>query len=330
MPCVVSAEVVVNFLKLRNIDLLQQGLYRVSVGVRGENSKEGAVPISISKNDPSGRKALWQDRPHPTFPASSLNATERRITTHTFFVRFQEQVEVLDELAVFRLEMDALQACKPWGDSAVVTFELWHCPKEDYDKMPTVRYERELEDGTWESYSDSACASISKGKAKAKTSIAFKHHGVRFTLELDGKKMREAPSAESKEGRQVREVPRTVPNSAFTKVATREIPVRNILLPHTEWVPVMWHEWFAASCQVLIHTCVVHFDYRPPVTEGSPYLVTGDATGAAPYRGFAALAQQECGSTSDTSLLGCASRMYALIASYLVYATYFVMAWKKR
>eukprot|EP00756_Hemistasia_phaeocysticola_P064087 Hpha_TRINITY_DN7527_c0_g1::TRINITY_DN7527_c0_g1_i3::g.18832::m.18832 len=44
---------------------------------------------------------------------------------------------------------------------------------------------------------------------------------------------------------------------AFEKVSTREVPVRNALLPHTQWLPVMW-DW-AAVAEVLVHTAAVGF-----------------------------------------------------------------------
>eukprot|EP01059_Diplonema_ambulator_P030436 TRINITY_DN5213_c0_g1_i3.p1 TRINITY_DN5213_c0_g1~~TRINITY_DN5213_c0_g1_i3.p1 ORF type:complete len:660 (+),score=128.24 TRINITY_DN5213_c0_g1_i3:397-2376(+) len=321
MPFVANIEFLVSFLKLRNIDLLQQGLYRVAVSMKMEQgSKEAAVPVATYCNDPSGRRGQWQDTYQPTYPEKKIDPENKSFHTRTFFVRFQEQVEVLDEVVHFRVECDAMQVLRTWGDNVVLTFDLWHVSKEDLEKIPTECYERKLADGTWEAYSDTAQSTILKYVGKGKKLVAFKHHGVNHSIQIDENDIREVPSKECPEGREVRIATKIVPDSAFSKVATRSIPLRNSIMPHTEWVPVMWHEWFAACCQVLVHSSIVSFQYKP--AEPDPTYAPGN-------RAFRMALKQgsllEVG--SDEKCFTVAADTFHVMASYLVYAYYYIVDW---
>eukprot|EP01064_Diplonema_japonicum_P000500 TRINITY_DN10325_c0_g1_i1.p1 TRINITY_DN10325_c0_g1~~TRINITY_DN10325_c0_g1_i1.p1 ORF type:complete len:948 (+),score=155.05 TRINITY_DN10325_c0_g1_i1:1300-4143(+) len=320
MPFVATIEFLVSFLKLRNIDLLQQGLYRVSVGVKMEQGdKEAAVPIAMYCNDPSGRRGQWQDANHPTYPDRFIDSENKTFCTRTFFVRFQEQIEVLDEVAHFRVECDAMQVVRTWGDNVVFTFDLWHCSKEDAEKVPTECYQRKVDD-RWETYSDTAYTTIIKAISKGKRVIQFKHHGMKLTMSVEGDVIKELPSEECPEGREVRIAPRAIPSSAFTKVASRSIPLRNGIMPHTEWVPVMWPDWFAACCQVLVHSSIVAFEYRPDGPD-SNYTLGNKAFKQAIRQG------SNTNIDSDDKCFSAAVDTFHVLSSYLIYAYYYTVEW---
>ena len=326
-----TAEILVSFLKLRNIDLLQQGLYNISVTARAKSDDDGGkkndvTPVGLHCSDVTGRRGLWEDAPCELYPDAEIIRTQNIIYTRTFFIRFQEQVEILDEVACFRIEYDINHIIRNWKDSVVLTFDLHHCPKEDVEKIVTNQYERLLEDGSWEPYSNSACNTIDKGRVKGKKIINFKHHSVRHSIEYDNTNETFKEVSSRRKSREVRKTIKTYPRSAFQKVATREICIQNISLPHTEWVPVVWQNWYAASCQVLVHTNVVSMEYIPNTTTVSnDYEVPHATAGFLSAAKWALLGEVPEGRNQELVI-----RFFHILASYLSYSYFYCANWHQR
>eukprot|EP00754_Rhynchopus_humris_P026236 Rhum_TRINITY_DN15001_c4_g1::Rhum_TRINITY_DN15001_c4_g1_i1::g.133249::m.133249 len=283
MSFVVTVEFVVSFLKFRNIDLLQQGLYKVVLTARTEASagkegskdtKEGvAVPLEILSNKSDGRRGVWQDQRKATYPTEGLDESAGEMWTRSFFVRYQEQVELLTESARFTVDLDLGAASQHWSDSMLLTFELFHIAKEQLEKMPAEGYHRVVEDsaGVYDAYSEKASTKIEAELQKTSPKPIFvKHNNQRCHIYFervaadDDWLVFEAAADPKSPPTRVQKRVKVAPRSAFQKVASKVVPVKNILLPHTEFLPVTWVDWFAASCQVVLHTCPVAVEYLPP------------------------------------------------------------------
>eukprot|EP01060_Flectonema_neradi_P014804 TRINITY_DN2145_c2_g2_i1.p1 TRINITY_DN2145_c2_g2~~TRINITY_DN2145_c2_g2_i1.p1 ORF type:complete len:937 (+),score=137.10 TRINITY_DN2145_c2_g2_i1:112-2922(+) len=325
-----TAEILITFLKLRNIDLLQQGLYNVSVTARvkdNSDKKSNITPLDLRCSDVSGRRGMWEDTPNDLYPDAEILYGKKIIYTRTFFVRFQEQVEVLDEVAAFKVEFDINKLLRTWKDGVVLTFDLWHCSKEDVEKLPAYHFERELEDGNWESYSDSACATIMKGIQKGKQVIKFKHRSVKHIIQNDPENdiLVEIPTTKKTKTREVRKSPKVYPRSAFEKVATREICIQNVCLPHTEWIPVVWQNWYAATCHVLVHTNIISMEYVPPAEVPSNSYELTSSTGFLAAAKWALLGEVPEGRNQEIII-----RFFHTLVSYLSYSYFYCVNWSQR
>eukprot|EP01062_Namystynia_karyoxenos_P028894 TRINITY_DN21810_c0_g1_i1.p1 TRINITY_DN21810_c0_g1~~TRINITY_DN21810_c0_g1_i1.p1 ORF type:complete len:1089 (+),score=230.94 TRINITY_DN21810_c0_g1_i1:91-3357(+) len=350
MPFSAQTEVVVSFLKFRNIDLFSQGLHYVGVSLKAEHTGAAAVPIALYSSPSGGRRAKWAEPHSPRYPPAELDYVASAGLTRTFNVRFQEQVELLTEAFRFHLVLPLPDACRPWRDSATLSFDLYFCSKEDLEKAPEVMYEREMAPGRWEPYSAEASIIIARQVEQGSGTAVVRHKAGSAPAEQlgvavgpDGA-LREQPTAASAAGRAVRGVRCTVPRAAFQKVGTRSVPLRNLFCPHAEFVPVMWADWYAAYCPVVVHCAMTGITYDPPPRPASPRDDAGtayspdDARATDPAspeaaRGFVmAVAQERLlsgASGRGESIADCSVRLFHIFISYLVYSYYLLQSMHK-
>jgi pimeloyl-ACP methyl ester carboxylesterase len=117
---------IVNLEKFRNVDLVQQGYYRISVRVQGLHSGTQAVPLAIY---PSERKHTLGCDDAGEIPIrepglqSFIDATEKAYVTRPFFVRYNDHTACLCEMAHFRLELDCSKSIRELED-VLVRFDL--------------------------------------------------------------------------------------------------------------------------------------------------------------------------------------------------------------
>ena len=212
----------------------------------------------------------------PTYPMEYMDVEAKEAGTRTFFVRYQEQTEVLEEAVKFRFDMDLLQGSQHWGDEVLLTFQLYHISKEDLEKTPTESYHRVLDSGgapSYEMYSDKVSKLIEDEVRKAKQKpLSIRHNNTKYTIQFERSATEELTitehSADNATPIVVKKRPRIIPLNTFQKVASKVIPVKNVLLVHSEFVPVAWSEWFSASLQCVVHCCPVSVEYRGDTTPG--------------------------------------------------------------
>jgi hypothetical protein len=85
----------------RNLDLVHQGLYRVTITVRSDNSQ--AVPSNIcTKSEVTTGERLSTIETHLVFPSK---IRDNAIQTRTFFIKYCDEEVKLGEMLVFRLEV---------------------------------------------------------------------------------------------------------------------------------------------------------------------------------------------------------------------------------
>eukprot|EP01065_Artemidia_motanka_P032361 TRINITY_DN39375_c0_g1_i1.p1 TRINITY_DN39375_c0_g1~~TRINITY_DN39375_c0_g1_i1.p1 ORF type:complete len:1014 (+),score=341.63 TRINITY_DN39375_c0_g1_i1:63-3044(+) len=336
MTFAASVDIVVNFLKFRNLDLLQQGLFYVSVSARAEGGGDGEA-VAVYRNSTDGRRPRWAEEGSPRYPAAAVDAAGRSVATRSFYVRFQEQVEVLSETAHLRIRFPAATACRPWRDGAVLTFDLHHCSKEVVDKLPELGYEREVGAGVWEAYPPESCAEITKmgqmATAASTVTVRTITPGETAVVEVDaqGQIAEVLPSGAR---RRVRGSPAVVPTASFEKVASRDIVLKNTMLTHSEWVPVVWADWYAAACPVLITTSLSGISYANVPAALSPQAKKGyvELTQSEGFDRFPeAVVQERLAKKADggESVAECASRLFRDFASYLVYAYFSLRAMQR-
>eukprot|EP00906_Rhabdomonas_costata_P001468 RCo002446 len=133
MAFVACLEIVVNFDKFRNVDLLSQGLYCVAVSIGTEDGEVWARPVGVAHSETAGREGRYVVKPSPLYPREELAAEDGIFYTRTFYLRFLEQVECLDEVVTFRLECEATRLLKQ--DLLVATFDLLHLAREGMEAL---------------------------------------------------------------------------------------------------------------------------------------------------------------------------------------------------
>eukprot|EP01062_Namystynia_karyoxenos_P013530 TRINITY_DN14880_c0_g1_i1.p1 TRINITY_DN14880_c0_g1~~TRINITY_DN14880_c0_g1_i1.p1 ORF type:complete len:912 (+),score=184.61 TRINITY_DN14880_c0_g1_i1:88-2823(+) len=247
MPFRASVEILVTFLKFRNIDLLEQGLYFIAVSARPDT----AGPGRDASGAPCPPRLLRHGTPvrcQHGIPAFAARVDGERVTTHAVMVRYLDQTEDMDEAALL---------------SVILTFELWHMGLAEVEKAGAA----------------------------------------------------------------------DVPWSAYRQVAAREIPLRNAMLSHTQYLPLTWPGWWSACCTVLLHTSLVS------IKDAFDAALSGRRPSAAAPRGTASSGRQSPQSPQSPSgsgdfaaeirkdklrasekLRNATARMFGVYASYLAYA----------
>jgi len=134
MPFVLSLDVVVNFDKFRNVDLLSQGIYCIGVSIMTQKEDIHGIPVSLQHSSVHGREGQYTLRVDTRHRPEELSRTERKAFTHSFTVQFLEQVELLNEVVTFRLEGEAIRLLRE--DTLHARLELFHLPRDQLDKLP--------------------------------------------------------------------------------------------------------------------------------------------------------------------------------------------------
>ena len=128
MPAYAVVDAIVAFDRFRNVDLVQQGFYRISVRMQAMQSGTSAVPLACCASDRSGTLGC-DDTGEPgrtSVPGmqSFLDSREKAYVTRPFYVRYNDHTACLCELAHFRLELDCAPIlCLRTGDVIPVFFE---------------------------------------------------------------------------------------------------------------------------------------------------------------------------------------------------------------
>eukprot|EP00662_Eupelagonemidae_sp_cell21_P012425 gene12426-12664_t len=137
MPFDVGVEVLVNFLKFRNVDLLHQGLYYVACSVRGEAKGEHGErhrgdPVLLLQSKAARRRSSWAQEGDAAWPGAFADPESGAAGTRAFMVHYQEQVDVLNDSALFRPARAAgfggeLRRHKAGEPLASAASRLFHC-----------------------------------------------------------------------------------------------------------------------------------------------------------------------------------------------------------
>jgi pimeloyl-ACP methyl ester carboxylesterase len=127
MPLYAVVDAIVAFDRFRNVDLVQQGFYRISVRLQGIQSGTSAVPLTCYPSDRTG--TLGCDDMGESGAASTpgmqsfLDSRENAYVTRPFYVRYNDHSACLCELAHFRLELDCSVSVRELED-VLVRFDL--------------------------------------------------------------------------------------------------------------------------------------------------------------------------------------------------------------
>ncbi|KAJ9461096.1 hypothetical protein DIPPA_02433 [Diplonema papillatum] len=247
MPYVASVEVVVNVLRYVNVDLLSQGLYFVSVGVKGQGAV-GAVgkPYDIQSDSPCDSQR-WRG-----LHAMGIDHACNKTNSKCFMIRYLEQEENLQELSRFVIHLDALRMMEQHGDTIEITAELHHIPKDKLEQQaPSATFMRQR-GARYEPYNDKAAKKISKAIAEGHESVKITQNEKEFTITLAD--MLEHSQAGEK--RRVIDAGLSVVSSDFKRVAVRTIPFRLASTPRSEWIPLTFDNWYFSRCETLISTSI--------------------------------------------------------------------------
>eukprot|EP01059_Diplonema_ambulator_P036012 TRINITY_DN8779_c0_g2_i1.p1 TRINITY_DN8779_c0_g2~~TRINITY_DN8779_c0_g2_i1.p1 ORF type:complete len:778 (+),score=162.11 TRINITY_DN8779_c0_g2_i1:49-2334(+) len=287
---VASIELVVDLMRYLNIDLFSQGLYCISVGVKGERG-EVARPYEqyVKEKDGIVRKDM---------------RTEGTVT-RSFFVKYKEQLEVLHDVTKFSLVVDGMKSMKQFGDTLLISFNLHHITKEALEKRKGQEVFARVRGSGPDSRSEPYPPKILK---KINAAIDSENKILRVTLNgkpvtLDISKMEEI----SEDG-YVRKIVKTspdIPIDEFTIVSTVVIPYKLGLIPHTEWVPVVFTNWFFSKIDVHISGTITGISWVPESTA---------AYGIPPSTEGCDLSQEQ---------------KFRVLCSYLCYAYYLLYTWGK-
>eukprot|EP01063_Lacrimia_lanifica_P037108 TRINITY_DN7527_c0_g1_i1.p1 TRINITY_DN7527_c0_g1~~TRINITY_DN7527_c0_g1_i1.p1 ORF type:complete len:1093 (+),score=292.44 TRINITY_DN7527_c0_g1_i1:526-3804(+) len=220
----------------------------------------------------------------------------------------------MDEAARFRIAVDVGEEL--WADTLLLTYDLWHVPKDLYEKLPTREVQRRRSpEAEWESLGDAASKKVLREMEKTEppTTIYTRHRGEKLTLAFDV----DEEALTDPTGAEMRVAPRMIPEATFTKVATRVVPYRNALLPRSEYVPIVWNEWYAAACHVVVHS-------------SGALNVTCAAGDQQPSNGAPSRDKYAVGSAPPSprdALLPVLPHSLCAALSYVVYAYYYLAAW---
>ena len=118
---------IVNMEKFRNVDLVQQGFYRISVRMQAVQSGTVGVPLACYASDRSGTLGC-DDMGEPggsSVPGlqSFVDSREQAYVTRPFYVRYNDHTACLCELAHFRLELDCSVSARDLED-VLIRFDL--------------------------------------------------------------------------------------------------------------------------------------------------------------------------------------------------------------
>eukprot|EP00668_Euglena_longa_P000402 GGOE01000514.1.p1 GENE.GGOE01000514.1~~GGOE01000514.1.p1 ORF type:complete len:859 (-),score=234.85 GGOE01000514.1:134-2710(-) len=133
MAFIATLDVVINFDKFRNIDLLSQGLYCVGVSVATENGEIQGMPVALHHSSLHGREGQYTTKAEDNYPKEAICRGERKAYTHSFYIQYLEQVELLDEIVTFRLEAEAVSLLR--DDTLHVKMELFHIQRENMEGL---------------------------------------------------------------------------------------------------------------------------------------------------------------------------------------------------
>ena len=124
MPMYAVLDAIVNLDKFRNVDLVQQGFYRISVRLQGLRSGTPAVPLATYPSDRSGTLGC-DDMGEGAAEGmqSFLDSRENAYVTRPFYVRYNDHTACLCEMAHFRLELDCSVSVRELED-VLVRFDL--------------------------------------------------------------------------------------------------------------------------------------------------------------------------------------------------------------
>ena len=127
MPAYAVVDAIVAFDRFRNVDLVQQGFYRISVRMQAMQSGTSAVPLACCASDRSGTLGCDDvgdpDRSSVPGMQSCLDSREKAYVTRPFYVRYNDHTACLCELAHFRLELDCSVSARDLED-VLVRFDL--------------------------------------------------------------------------------------------------------------------------------------------------------------------------------------------------------------
>eukprot|EP01063_Lacrimia_lanifica_P022225 TRINITY_DN29887_c0_g1_i1.p2 TRINITY_DN29887_c0_g1~~TRINITY_DN29887_c0_g1_i1.p2 ORF type:complete len:917 (+),score=363.52 TRINITY_DN29887_c0_g1_i1:198-2948(+) len=332
MPYVATLDVVVNLLRFTNIDLLSQGMYYVAVSLRSRPEADEGVPGVPGKpytyHERAPKRGADQWGGHA--PGTKLDPDAHRLRSRGFYIRYTEEEENMRLRCGFSVSVDALRLFKQGGDDALIKFELYHLSKDqlekDYGKSKPV-YARERGGGRYEPYSPANIKAIAAAAAAGQPSVKVTQDGQAVEIDL-------AALKETSSDGHVRKVSAscaTIPHRKFEVKSTREFPLKLAALPHTEWVPVMFDQWYYARMDTFITMVLSDIVYIPPPnpTAGpSSSKKRGDASAAfyATY-GLTPAPAGEAGSGAVHDPVHEIDRLPTLLISYLTYSYYLVRAW---
>eukprot|EP00658_Telonema_sp_P-2_P013989 TRINITY_DN15303_c0_g1_i5.p1 TRINITY_DN15303_c0_g1~~TRINITY_DN15303_c0_g1_i5.p1 ORF type:complete len:234 (-),score=54.59 TRINITY_DN15303_c0_g1_i5:61-762(-) len=133
MSCVHGVfEIMVTFAGFKNVDLFHQGLYYIKCTIHTENSKIHALPLmtNVGTSEPGENSA--RNRP------AHIIDQENAFCTQTFLIRYCEEEVELNDVAHFRLEIDAAKLGRdgPSYDPVIIDLDLMYSSHKKTEKAP--------------------------------------------------------------------------------------------------------------------------------------------------------------------------------------------------
>ena len=263
MSQVVTVDVVVDLKKFINVDLISQGLYYVAVTINDLNGNAKPYDITCDSAMKRGTNE-WE-----TMMDARLDNEKKSANSRHFYVRYVEQVVSLFETCKFTItsDIDTVMSISKDGvfaDQIEITFELFHVSKDRLETMSGDAYSRQRgTEGRFQAYSTSTSKKIVKALKDGKPGVRLQQKDGTDCF-IDLKNMTEV--LEDGYARRIVKTQQAITDDLFKRVAKVIIPFKASLLPHTEWIPVTFSNWYFARMEATIKSSITAI-YPSPLSK---------------------------------------------------------------
>eukprot|EP01060_Flectonema_neradi_P018930 TRINITY_DN258_c1_g1_i1.p1 TRINITY_DN258_c1_g1~~TRINITY_DN258_c1_g1_i1.p1 ORF type:complete len:805 (+),score=115.84 TRINITY_DN258_c1_g1_i1:36-2417(+) len=280
MSHVATIDVVVQLRRFVNVDLISQGLYFVMVKI-SDPTGGTAKPYDFTVDGPMKRSSdEWE-----AMTGARLDSEKRSGCSKHFYVRYVEQTVALLESFNFTVSIDTevgmgITKEGTFGDQLDITFELFHVSKDRLEKMNNDTFSRQRgSEGRYENYSAKTSKQIAKALKEGKSGVKVNQKDSP-NMFIDLNNMTEV--LEDGHARRIVRTPQAAADNMFKSVAKVVIPYKASLIPHSEWVPVTFNNWYFARTEVVIKSSITAIHSIPSAPGSSKASTPSSSTASTP------------------------------------------------